>query len=438
MPRPAITASLAARALTIGVAVVLVVATSASAGSRAIRRISVSSAEHQPNGNSLGPVLSADGRFVVFRSKASNLVQGDENRAQDVFVRDRRNGRTTRVSVAGDGSEGNGDSGGAAISADGRLVAFWSKASNLVEGDRNDRSDIFVRNRSDRTTTLISISSAGKHANAPSRAPALSANGRFVAFRSDASNLVPHDTNDTGDIFVHDLLTHETTRASIRFRGGQSNGRSRDPSLNANGRFVAFRSDASNLVRHDTNRVGDIFVHDRRSGRTTRVSVDSRGMQASGCGVTGCGCDPVLSADGHLVSFWSSATNLVAGDTNDAWDVFLHDSRSGRTTRVSVGFGGSQGDGLSGEPWLSATGRFVAFASKAPLTGDANGQWDVFVRDLRSGVTTDISLDGAQGNGLSTDPAISADGRYVAFYSFASNLVVRDTNHAADIFVRRR
>jgi Tol biopolymer transport system component len=427
------------RTLTLAVVLGLLAATSASAGQSPIRRVSVGSRERQGNGNSLGPVLSADGRFVAFRSRASNLVRDDGNRAQDVFVRDRRTGRTTRVSLAEDGSEGNEDSGGAAISADGRVVAFWSSASNLVADDTNDRRDMFVRDRAEGTTTLVSISSAGAHANGPSRQPALSANGRFVAFRSDASNLVSDDTNGTGDIFVHDLLSDETTRVSIRSRGGQANGRSRDPSLNADGHFVAFRSDASNLVPRDTNGAGDIFVHDRRSGATTRASVGAGGRQAGGCGVTGCGCDPVLSADGQLVSFWSSASNLVPDDTNEDWDVFVHDVRSGLTTRVSVGPNGRQGDGLSGEPWLSATGRFVAFASNAPLTaGDSNRQWDVFLHDRRTGVTTGITIDDVHGNGLSTDPVVSGDGRFVAFYSFSSNLVDRDTNRAADIFVRRR
>jgi len=418
---------------------VLLVAASASAGQSPIRRVSIDSRERQGNGNSLGPVLSADGRFVALRSGASNLVRDDRNRAQDVFVRDRRIGKTMRVSVAEDGSEGNGKSGGAAISADGRVVAFWSEASNLVADDTNDRRDMFVRDRAKGTTTLVSISSAGAHANGPSRQPALSANGRFVAFRSDASNLVSDDTNGTGDIFVHDLLSDETTRASISSRGSRANGRSRDPSLNVDGHFVAFRSDASNLVPHDTNGAGDIFVHDRRSGATTRVSVGARGRQADGCGVTGCGCDPVLSADGHLVSFWSSASNLVPDDTNEAWDVFVRDIRRGRTTRVSVGPNGRQGEGLSGEPWLSATGRFVAFTSKAPLTaGDANRRWDVFVHDRRTGVTTGLTVDDVQGNGLSTDPVVSGDGRFVAFYSYSSNLVERDTNRAADIFVQHR
>jgi Tol biopolymer transport system component len=423
--------------LSLVAAVLLFTAVAADAKRNVIRRASVSSRGRQANGNSFGPALSTDGRFVAFRSRASNLVPRDTNRAQDVFVRDRRTGTTTRVSVTDDGSEANGDSGGAAISADGRIVAFWSNATNLVPGDTYGRKDVFVRDRVAGTTTRVSISSDGRQANAPSRAPALSGNGALVAFRSDASNLVAHDTNETGDIFVQDRRTDETSRVSVSSRGGQPNGRSRDPALNDNGRFVAFRSEASNLVPRDTNRAGDIFVHDRKTGVTTRASVDSRGRGASGCGMTGCGCDPVLSADGRFVSFWSSATNLVPADTNGAWDVFVRDLRRRRTTRVSVWSGGSQGEGSSGEPWLSGNGRVVAFASLAPLTvEDGNEDWDVYVHNRRTGLTTLVTE--GQAGGLSTDPALSRNGRYVAFYSFATKLVGGDTNRRADVFVLRR
>jgi Tol biopolymer transport system component len=420
-----------------GIVPFLLFAVAADSKPNVAQRVSVSSRGRQGNGNSFGPALSADGRFVAFRSGASNLVPGDSNRAQDIFVRDLRTGTTMRVSVADDGFEANGESGGPAISADGRIVAFWSNAKNLVPGDTYGRTDIFVRDLVEGTTTRVSVSSAGHQANAPSRQPALSGDGAIVAFRSDASNLVAHDTNGTGDIFVHDRRTGETTRVSLSSRGRPANGRSRDPGLNANGRFVAFRSEASNLVPHDRNRAGDIFVHDRKTGTMTRVSVDSRGRGAAGCGVTGCGCDPVLSAEGRFVAFWSSATNLVPDDTNGAWDVFVRDRTRARTTRVSVGPGGSQGQGSSGEPWLSGNGRIVAFASRAPLTADdTNGDWDVHVHDRRTGLTTAVTE--GQTSGMSTDPVLSRNGRYVAFFSFAAKLVVGDTNRHADVFVVRR
>jgi Tol biopolymer transport system component len=420
-----------------GVAAFLLIAVAADSKRNVIQRVSVTSRGRQGNGSSFGPALSGDGRFVAFRSRASNLVPGDRNRVQDVFVRDRRTGTTTRVSVAVDGSEANGDSGGPAISADGRIVAFWSNASNLVPGDTYGRTDVFVRDLVAGTTTRVSVSSADRQANAPSRQPALSGDGAIVAFRSDASNLIAHDTNGTGDIFVHDRRTGETTRVSTTSRGGQPNGRSRDPALNANGRFVAFRSEASNLVPQDANRAGDIFVHDRKTEATTRISVNSRNRGAAGCGVTGCGCDPVLSADGRFVAFWSSATNLVADDTNGAWDVFVRDRGRRRTTRVSVGPGGSEGARSSGEPWLSGNGRIVTFASLAPLTAeDRNDDWDVYVHDRTTGLTTAVTE--GQAGGMSTDPVLSRNGRYVAFYSFATQIVTGDTNRHADVFVLRR
>ena len=427
------------RALTVGSAAALLVAATAGSARSPLRRASVNSRGRQANGSSFGPALSADGRFLAFRSVASNLVREDGNRAQDVFVRDRETGTTTRVSVADDGSEGNAASGGAAVSGDGRLVAFWSDASNLVANDSNDSADIFVRDRALGTTTRVSVSSGGTEANGPSKAAVVSGDGRTIAFRSKGSNLVAGDTNRTWDIFVHDLLSAETTRVSISSRGVQANGRNRDPALNGDGHVVAFRSEATNLVRNDRNGAGDIFVHDRMSGATYRVNVGPGGAEAKGCGVTECGCDPVLSKNGHVVGFWSSASNLVRRDTNRAWDVFVHDNRTGSTTRVSVGRHGRQGQGLSGEPWLSANGRFVAFASKARLTaGDANGEWDVFVHDRATGRTTAVTPRGIDGNGLSTDPVLSANGRYLAFYSFSSNFVAADTNRAADVFVRRR
>jgi Tol biopolymer transport system component len=402
-------------------------------------RVSVGNRGTQGNAGSFAPTLDRDGRFVGFASAASNLVPGDTNHARDVFVRDRKHAVTVRVSVAGDGTQANGHSGGPALSANGRVVAFWSTAANLVEHDTNGVRDIFVHDLANGETVRVSVGPSGAQANAPSRYAALSADGYVVAFRSDADNLVAGDTNATGDIFVHDRATGETTRVSVGRSDTQANGRSRDPSLSAHGDVVAFRSEASNLVAGDTNRRGDIFVYDRRQNRTTRVDVGPGGMQAAGCGATGCGCDPSLSADGRFVSFWSSATNLVPGDTNDAWDVFVRDRVKRLTTRISVGGASTQATRSSGEAPISANGRFVAFTSLASnlVAGDANGTWDVFVRDRWRAETSRLA--GArEGNRLSDDPAISGDGRFVAFHSLASNVVDGDTNGAADVFVLPR
>src|SRR5438445_496038 len=216
---------------------------------------------------------------------------------------------TVRVSVASDGTEGNDVSLGSALSADGRFVAFDSAATDLVAGDTNGVSDVFVHDRQTGTTERVSVASDGTQGNDASFYSALSADGRFVAFDSDATNLVAGDTNGTTDVFVHDRQTGTTERVSVASGGGtQGNGKSGGffafPALSADGRFVAFQSDAPNLVAGDTNGTTDVFVHDRQTGTTERVSVASGGSQGNGCSA-----GPVLSADGRFVAFHRPATN---------------------------------------------------------------------------------------------------------------------------------
>jgi Tol biopolymer transport system component len=282
------------------------------------RRVSVSSAGAEGNNWSYYPSISADGRFVAFSSDASNLVAGDGNGTSDVFVRDRATGKTRRVSVSSAGAEGNNASYDPSISADGRFVAFHSDASNLVAGDGNGTSDVFVRDRATGKTRRVSVSSAGAEGNGDSYASSISADGRFVAFHSNASNLVAGDGNGTSDIFVHDRATGKTRRVSVSSAGAQGNGASYNPSISADGRFVAFHSNASNLVAGDGNGTTDVFVHDRATGKTRRVSVSSAGAEGNGASY-----NPSISADGRFVAFESSASNLVAGDGNGTSDIFV-------------------------------------------------------------------------------------------------------------------
>ena len=245
-------------------------------------RLSVASDGSEGNGSSALPAISADGRYVAFESLARNLVSDDTNNFADIFVHDRQTGETTRASVASDGAEANHASLAPGISADGRYVAFWSSASNLVPDDTNDTADIFVRDRHTGETTRVSVSSDGTEANGFSAfIPTISADGRYVAFQSSATNLVSGDTNNFADIFVHDRQTGETTRASVAGDGTEGNNSSDYPSISADGRYVAFHSSASNLVPDDTNDTADIFVHDRQTGETTRVSVASDGTEVS-------------------------------------------------------------------------------------------------------------------------------------------------------------
>lgn len=407
-----------------------------------ITRVSIDSTGAQGNGPSSPPennptAISADGRYVAFYSEASNLVAGDTNGKGDAFVHDRDTGKTTRISVDSSGKQGNRDSVPTAISADGRYVAFRSSASNLVAGDTNGMIDAFVHDRETETTARVSVDSSGKQGNGISIPRAISADGRYVAFRSEASNLVAGDTNDRSDAFVRDRKESTTTRVSVSSSGGQGNFESYPLGISADGRYVSFWSTATNLVAGDTNDWADVFVHDRETGKTTRVSVDSSGEQGNGPSDSN-----KISADGRYVTFVSSASNLVAGDTNGAADAFVHDRDTGKTTRVSVTSSEVQGNFESLPRAISADGRYVVFESFASnlVPGDTNGKMDVFVRDRMGGKTTrvNINLFEAQGNGKSIPRAISADGRYVTFSSKASSLVPRDTNNNMDAFVHDR
>ncbi|NIQ99396.1 MAG: calcium-binding protein, partial [Gemmatimonadales bacterium] len=216
--------------------------------------------------------------------------------------------------------------------------------------------DVFVRDRLAGTTERVSVSSAGAQADYCSEDPAISADGRYVAFSSEATNLVAGDTNEAEDIFVHDRDTDATERVSLTNAGGEASHGSRFPAISANGRHVVFVSCATNLVAGDTNAKPDVFMRDRTLSTTERVSVSSAGAQGNMCSSLG-----GVSADGRYVAFDSVATNLVLGDTNGWWDVFVRDLVSDTTERVSLSSGGAQGDNTSTDPVISSDGRFVAF-----------------------------------------------------------------------------
>ncbi len=412
-------------------------------------RVSVASDGTQANGRSTQPSISADGRFIAFVSEASNLTPGDTNGVADIFVHDRQTGQTTRVSVASDGTQANGPSEKPSISADGRFVAFESTASNLVPGTtsrcgflffRSPCAHIYVHDRQTGQTTRVSVASDGTQATRASGEPSISADGRFVAFHSDASNLAP---GANGSIFIHDRQTGETTRVPMTTDGAWTRSTETSASISADGRFAVFDSS----VAWNRNVCGarprglfcfDVFVHDRQRGETRRISIASDGAEVDGDSV-----EPSISANGRFVVIASKASNLAPGDTNQSWDIFVHDLQTGRTTRVSVASDGTEGDNSS---WwkapISADGRFVAFESGATnlVPGDTNRKVDIFVHDQRTGQTTRVSIasDGSQSNGSSEWASISADGRFVAFVSSASNLVPGDTNERQDIFVHDR
>jgi Tol biopolymer transport system component len=413
---------------------------SAAPGAATTTRISVDALGNEGNSWSTKPIISADGRYVVFESWADNLVAGDTNGANDIFVYDRQTRAPSRVSLTAADAEANGISGGwgrSAVSADGRYVAFVSAATNLVSGDTNECNDIFVRDRTANTTTRVSVSSAGAQANADSDYPALSGDGHYVAFWSAASNLVAGDTNEALDIFVHDLTTHQTARIAIGGAGGVEYGGRLN--LSNDGRYVAFATHVDTLVPDDTNAVPDVFLYDRNSGQFSRVSLNSAGGEADGDSF-----DPAISPDARYVAFTSIATNLVPGDTNGENDVFVRDRQTGQTTRVSVSSSGSQTGPFehSGRAVISADGRYVAFESTGSnlVSGDTNDRPDIFVRDRQTNQTTRVSVtsDGMQGGGESGNASLSSDGRLVAFDSYAADLVPGDENAVTDVFIHDR
>jgi Tol biopolymer transport system component len=255
---------------------------------------------------------------VAFRSFADNLVSGDGNGMWDVFVRDRQSGTTERVSVDSAGLQGDNHSGKGVISADGRYVAFHSSASSLVAGDSNGVNDVFVRDRQLGLTERVSVGSGAVQGNDHSRNAYISGDGRYVAHASSASNLVSGDSNGLPDIFVYDRQTGLTERVSVDSGGTQGNGDSRAPSLSTDGQVVAFHAFATNLVSGDGNGLGDVFVHDRSTNVTERLSVSSGGAEG-----TGHSYRTMISGDAGTVAFMSEAGNLVSGDTNGVVDVFV-------------------------------------------------------------------------------------------------------------------
>jgi Tol biopolymer transport system component len=393
-------------------------------------RVSVATDGTPADGPSLSSAISANGRFVAFESSATTLVPGDTNGVDDVFLHDRRTGTTTRVSVSSAGAQADHVSGSPAISANGRFVAFASYAANLVPGDTNDWYDVFVHDTRTGSTERISVPAGGGQADGDNYSPTITADGRYVVYESQAGNLVPGA--GPGNVLRHDRRTGRTTVVSVT-PDGQPAGESSSGTVSPNGRYVAFVSWHTGLVPGDTNAEGDVFLRDLATGATVRAGVadDETELAAGSRGTS--------VSDTGLVAFWSDSP-AVADDTNGLADAFVRDPAAGTTVRVSVSNAGGPGDAPSDSPVISAGGRYVAFHSGATgLVGsDTNGGlFDVFLRDLRTGRTTLISRSGGgtQGDLDSINPRITPDGRHVVYNSDATNLVPGDTNGQLDVFV---
>lgn len=393
-----------------------------------ITRVNVRPDGTEPQWGANFPAISANGRVVSFASHSPDLVPGDTNDRDDIFVRDLDSGVTTRASVSSTGEQGNGYSDWlSALSADGRYVAFSSSSTNLVPGDTNGYLDVFVRDRVAATTTRVSVASDGSQADSSCYLISISPDGRYVTFDSGATTLVPGPLPETFNIYVHDRHTGVTTRGDVWLRS-------------VDGRYAAFSSDASDIVPGDTNGFFDVFLRDEVAGTTTRISVPPWGGEANYWSAA-----TDISDDGRVVVFVSGANNLAYGDWNNTEDVFAYDRVTNTITLVTAGPGGVASNGRSGgplfsSPHVSRDGRYVVFESEASnlVVGDTNGTRDIFMHDLATRVTARVSLGagGVQANQWSLNPAIDASGRYVAFSSDASNLVPGDSGVSRDIFVR--
>jgi Tol biopolymer transport system component len=415
-------------------------------------------------GDAYRPWLSADGRYLVFDSNGTKVLPGSTRTAKirDVYLYDRVSGGMERITtglngadaiVPADNCEGTDQprcgSQRPTVSADGRFVAFWSNATNLVANDTNGHFDAFLFDRQTKTMTLISKGFEGAPANGDSRRPVVSRDGNVVAFESAASNVTGQicglltgcqslDKNNADDVFIYNVGDGSVSLISGLASGAPGNGASNRPSLSENGRRIAFASTATNLVNDTNGAVEDVFVRDLASGQTM---VASSGTQGQGDKNSG---SPSLSADGRWVSFDSKATNFAAGDSGGDMDVFIKDLEGGALDQLSVKADRSQAtpgslNVVGGDSTISADGRFVAFWSDSAnlVPNDTNGTTDVFVRDRVAGTITRItSTNGAQGDGDSYSPALSLDGRFVALDSAATTLdSTGGSASSQDIFV---
>jgi Tol biopolymer transport system component len=435
----------------------LVLIAGAGAAPGTTERLSVNGSGTEGNRATDLPAVSPDARYVVFASEATNFAPVDGNGAKDVFLRDRQLNTIERVSLNNlTGGDADRASDAPDVSDDGRYVVFESLATDLIGTDTNadfvcdvgcdtnNTWDIFVRDRQAGTTVRASVSTAGVEANGASHGPTISADGRYVAFYSIADNLVGSDGNGNSDVFVRDLQSNTTTRVSVSTAGVEGNFASDYAAISGNGQFIAFASFASNLVTIDNNGYfRDIFVRDRVNNITQKVSVSTAGVLGDGESTS-----PSISADGRYVAFESAASTMVTGDTNTCTgyatsgtcpDVFVRDRQLNTTTRLSVDSIGTQANDASANPSISDDGRWIAFSSLASnlVSGDLNTVADAFARDQVAARTARLSTDstGAEGDAASMNPAAPNGGRLTVFASDATTLVTGDGNNFRDVFL---
>jgi len=397
-------------------------------------RVSLSASAGQGSGDSDQVSISGDGRYVAFRSAASNLIAGDTNGVSDIFVRDRWTGLVDRASVSSLGVEATAPSMEPHISSDGRFVVFASEANDLASDIQSGSSkDIYVRDRVQRTTRTVTRSAAGGSGNGDCHRPRVSSDGRYVTFEGSATNLIPSGTTNY-QVFRRDM-TAGTALVSVNSGGSAGVGFSWNGGISGDGRFVAFVSNVANLVLVDTNGNTDAFVRDMLLGTTRIVTVSSSGAQGTGAAFI----NSTISRDGRWVAYASSAPNLAPGEFGASYDIFVHDLLTFQTLRVSVSSSGAAANQNSYDPSISDDGRYVAFQTFAtnldPL--DTDMQSDIFLRDRTLATTTLMSRSVSTGsNDDSFSSSISAEGGQIAFHSESTDLVPADTNLRVDVFIR--
>jgi Tol biopolymer transport system component len=412
-----------------------------------IQRISVATNGTQGNQASsvaLEPLaVSTDGRYVAFSSYANTLAANDGYAGRDVFVRDRIAGTTELISIGLNGQPANAQSYRASISADGRYVAFLSEANNLVAGDGNGFEDVFVRDRVAGTTEMVNLPGVGGQSGGfNTDNPQISADGRYVVWQTYAP-LVGGDVNGGRDIYLRDRATSTTERITVGLtNNGNPDGHAYLPVISGDGRYVAFQSTATNLVAQPSGGWMHIYLRDRAAGTTQRVDLNNAGDAANNNSEYA-----TISGNGRLIGFTSYATNLAAGDSSNLRDVYLRDVVAGTTEWISHNDSGAAGTPPSSAAAsvgaaLSADGRFIAFSSDVNnlVPGDTDARSNVFVRNRQTDTLTRVSLtsDNQPSNGSDMQPVLSADGRYVVFGSTSDNLVPNDSNGFSDVFLRAR
>jgi hypothetical protein len=396
--------------------------------------ISVDSSENQGNAGSSDNIsVSADGRFVAFTSGASNLVTGDTNGTDDVFVRDTVNGTTTRVSVSSSGTQSTGTSGQAQISHDGRYVVFWNTANDLDPAfGNNNNSDVYRRDLITSNTILVSKTPSGYGCNGTScNQPDISADGRFVTFVGESNTLIGGTGSNGGQIFVRDMITNTNKIVSLDSSGNPSVYGGSTPRISCDGGTITFTSYASDVRSGAGSSYRNVHYIVRAANEyAVAATVSSNGNSNL----------PAISCDGTHISFHSAASNLTSGDTNAKEDIFVYnivDKTIKLVSRSTLGaLGNNNCDTRSS---LSGNGNLVVYASSATnlVANDTNGQYDLFVTNITTGTTERLSVDSSltQGNGQSYAPDISYNGKLTAFSTSATNLVANDTNGFSDIIL---